>query len=337
MNALPQIPLEGVIETPFLAQKAGAIRALAKNVARDIAEIGRHLTEAKAACKHGEWGQWLDVEFAWSDRTAQKYMQVFKMASNTPCVADLDVPVGALIDLSAPSTPAAAIEEAIARAEAGETLTRADVDAMIAKAKAEAAEAVRIAAEKETAHRNAELFDLRGKVEQYESASQDASRIADAAAKRAAATARAEAERQIETLTKEIGKIKSKAAADLEKAAAAGEAKTDKSLDRLREMLVERDEALAAKNKRIDELLTEITKAEKQSSADVKKMRKELDEAGAVTGFIHDTYGNLASLPEPKIAVARAAKRLPHAVHPEKARMVAQWLTAFADEWEKRK
>lgn len=83
--------------------------------------------------------------------------------------------------------------------------------------------------------------------------------------------------------------------------------------------------------------LTEITKAEKQSSADVKKMRKELDEAGAVTGFIHDTYGNLASLPEPKIAVARAAKRLPHAVHPEKARMVAQWLTAFADEWEKRK
>ena len=39
MNALPQIPLEGVIETPFLAQKAGAIRALAKNVARDIADL----------------------------------------------------------------------------------------------------------------------------------------------------------------------------------------------------------------------------------------------------------------------------------------------------------
>jgi Protein of unknown function (DUF3102) len=37
---------------------AQAIRALGKNVVRDIIEIGRHLTEAKQACAHGQWLPW---------------------------------------------------------------------------------------------------------------------------------------------------------------------------------------------------------------------------------------------------------------------------------------
>ena len=38
---------DGLPDENFLAEKASAIRSLAKNVMRDVVEIGRHLSEAK--------------------------------------------------------------------------------------------------------------------------------------------------------------------------------------------------------------------------------------------------------------------------------------------------
>ena len=38
----------------FLAEKADAIRSLAKNVVRDVIEIGRHLSEAKGKFGRGD-------------------------------------------------------------------------------------------------------------------------------------------------------------------------------------------------------------------------------------------------------------------------------------------
>lgn len=141
MNALIPDPLDGFIGLPILQQKAGAIRALAKNVARDIVEIGRHLTEAKAACAHGEWLPWLESEFGWSEWTALRFMRVHEAFGKSVNLTDLDLPLTSLYALAAPSTPEPVRQEVIARAESGETLSRAEVDALIAKAKAEAEEA----------------------------------------------------------------------------------------------------------------------------------------------------------------------------------------------------
>jgi hypothetical protein len=101
--------------------------ALAKNVARDIVEIGRHLSEARDECKHGEWLPWLEKEFAWSRRTADNFMNVYEMTKVATVATLPDLPIGALYALAAPSTPEAARETVIEAASAGETLTRAEV------------------------------------------------------------------------------------------------------------------------------------------------------------------------------------------------------------------
>ena len=41
-------------------------------------EIGRRLTEMKKICGHGNWLQWLQREFGWTDRQALNYMRVHK-------------------------------------------------------------------------------------------------------------------------------------------------------------------------------------------------------------------------------------------------------------------
>jgi hypothetical protein len=57
------------VQAEFLAEKAGAIRALAKNVVRDVIEIGRHLSETKLRVGHGKYLQWIEREFEWSHDT----------------------------------------------------------------------------------------------------------------------------------------------------------------------------------------------------------------------------------------------------------------------------
>ena len=41
-------------------------------------EIGRRLTEAKALLKYGEWGKWLEESVSYSQRTADRFMKVFR-------------------------------------------------------------------------------------------------------------------------------------------------------------------------------------------------------------------------------------------------------------------
>lgn len=43
-----------------------------------IFEIGKRLVEAKALVEHGEWGQYLETEVAYSQDTANKYMRVYR-------------------------------------------------------------------------------------------------------------------------------------------------------------------------------------------------------------------------------------------------------------------
>ena len=52
--------------------------AAGKTMLLYAAEIGRRLVEAKAILPHGEWGRWLSEECGFSQRTANKHMQIFK-------------------------------------------------------------------------------------------------------------------------------------------------------------------------------------------------------------------------------------------------------------------
>jgi hypothetical protein len=115
---------------PDLAQHAHAIKAAGTRVISDVIEIGRHLTEAKKLCGHGEWLPWLEREFGWTDQTARNFMRVFDL-SNSKRVLDLDLPLSSLYLLAAPSTPDEAKTEIIERAEKGEELHHTDVKEII--------------------------------------------------------------------------------------------------------------------------------------------------------------------------------------------------------------
>lgn len=105
----------------FIQKQTGEIRALMKRTAQDIIEIGQKLILVKEKLAHGRFLDWIAAEFEWSYPTAARFMQVansFKKSYQIDKFA-----ASALYVLAAPSTPASARAEAIARAEAGEPIT----------------------------------------------------------------------------------------------------------------------------------------------------------------------------------------------------------------------
>lgn len=119
-----------------LAQRAERIRSLV-NVARGcVVEIGHELIAAKAERPHGEWRSWLKDEFGWSHDTADRYMQVagaFQM-SHAATFDGLTIDATALYALAAPDVPQAVRDDAVARAEAGEQISKTTAEKMIADA-----------------------------------------------------------------------------------------------------------------------------------------------------------------------------------------------------------
>jgi len=106
----------------FLNQQASAIKVLVKQSIENIIEVGKRLNDVKALLVHGQWMDWLEAEFGWTERTALNYMRVaqeFKIEN----ISNLQIATSALYVLTQPSTPNEAREEAIARAQAGERIT----------------------------------------------------------------------------------------------------------------------------------------------------------------------------------------------------------------------
>lgn len=106
----------------FLNQQASAIKVLVKQSLENIIEVGKRLIEVKDLLAHGEWMDWLDAEFGWSERTALNYMRVsreFKIEN----ISNLQIANSALYLLAQPSTPEEAREEAVLRAQSGERIT----------------------------------------------------------------------------------------------------------------------------------------------------------------------------------------------------------------------
>jgi Protein of unknown function (DUF3102) len=120
-----------------LAEHAKAIRALGKRAVADIIEIGRRLTEAKAIAGHGNWLPWLEREFGWTDKTAEKWMHVYALSLKFELGSNIDVrpTLSALYLLAAPSTPDEVREAVIERSEAGEHFSAADVKRLVTEIK----------------------------------------------------------------------------------------------------------------------------------------------------------------------------------------------------------
>lgn len=74
-NTSVREPEERVLEVT-LEVRAERIRRLQADVQRGIIEIGFELIAAKKEVGHGSWSDWLQKEFAWTRRTAERLMAV---------------------------------------------------------------------------------------------------------------------------------------------------------------------------------------------------------------------------------------------------------------------
>lgn len=122
-------------DSSALAEHAAAIKTLGKRVVADVIEIGRRLTESKDICGHGNWLPWLDREFGWTDKTAENFINVYKLSGKFENFSNLDLPLSGLYVLAAPSTPDEARTEIIERAQASEPVPVAEVQRVIETAK----------------------------------------------------------------------------------------------------------------------------------------------------------------------------------------------------------
>ena len=113
--------IEDLAERKFLRDRARSFRGLAQATLGGIVDIGRSLVEAKEKLPHGQFLRWIRMEFAWCERTARSFMDVYRRFKSAN-VADLKIDVSALYLLAAPSTPEPVRAEVLRRAEAGEKI-----------------------------------------------------------------------------------------------------------------------------------------------------------------------------------------------------------------------
>ena len=59
-----------------LDDRANRIRQLTANVTHGIIQIGFELIAAKTEVGHGNWNNWLEKEFSWTQRTANNFMRI---------------------------------------------------------------------------------------------------------------------------------------------------------------------------------------------------------------------------------------------------------------------
>jgi hypothetical protein len=112
------------------------IRRRVKRAVADIVEIGLDLLEVKDALPHGQFTPWLQTEFGWSERQARNFMNVADwLRPKTAILADLPIQPTAAYLLAAPSVPDEARQEAVERAEAGEHITTAVAQKIVADAR----------------------------------------------------------------------------------------------------------------------------------------------------------------------------------------------------------
>lgn len=110
---------------------AEAISMLEKKTIDSFIEIGAHLIAAKDLAGHGHWLVWLDQNFGWSDRTAQRLMQVARQGKSAS-LSDLNMPISSLYQITARSVPETVRDTVIAQAKTAKMTGRKVVETIAA-------------------------------------------------------------------------------------------------------------------------------------------------------------------------------------------------------------
>lgn len=117
-----------------LRRSAITIKPRLKRSAEDIFVIGKELRATKTLLPHGEYSNWLDVEFGLSDRMAQRFVNVYeRLGPKSDIMSDL--PPTTLYLLAAPSTPDEAIQTVEKELDAGERISVSYIQRVITIAK----------------------------------------------------------------------------------------------------------------------------------------------------------------------------------------------------------
>jgi len=107
-------------------QRTGEIKEKIHSAAQVTWEIGQKLADVRARLKSRQFTSWIQAEFQLSRRTAYNYINVFESFANCANFAQINIATSALYLLAAPSTPEEAREEALKRANQGESITHAE-------------------------------------------------------------------------------------------------------------------------------------------------------------------------------------------------------------------
>ena len=129
--------MNDLVADAFLAEKTAAITSLVGSVRRDIAEIGRHLSEVKEHFGRGDnpkFLAWASEAFGWSPATIYRYIEIFEFmrTGNFLNLRKLDLDLSSLYLLAAPSTTDEARAEVVEQAKT-KKLTHADVKRTVAR------------------------------------------------------------------------------------------------------------------------------------------------------------------------------------------------------------
>jgi phage N-6-adenine-methyltransferase len=116
-------------------QKTSEIKKLIRKTAQTVWEIGENLSEVKACLQHGQFESWLNTEFDWSARTAQRLLQVYERFKNDN-LADLKISASAIYEMASPSTPDTVRVQALEAAKNGQEVTPIKIRELKAEAQA---------------------------------------------------------------------------------------------------------------------------------------------------------------------------------------------------------
>lgn len=102
------------------------IKMRLRRTVEDIIEIGRELHSVKDRLPHGQFERWVESEFEMSKMTSARFMQAWERFGNKSNMVLLFSPA-VLYSLAAPSTPDVVVDQAVAKADAGEVVNIAEV------------------------------------------------------------------------------------------------------------------------------------------------------------------------------------------------------------------
>jgi len=114
----------------FVLERTERIHNLARMTAASIVKIGEYLTEVKERLGHGKFLEWIEREFAWTYKSAERFMHVSERFT-LDNLSNIEIDVSALYLIAAPSTPEPVREEAIRRASNGEPVSHASARALV--------------------------------------------------------------------------------------------------------------------------------------------------------------------------------------------------------------